>query len=385
MIHLKKICFVVLLIITLIGCTEVYIPEVNSDTQALIVEGLVTDGAGPFTIKLSMAKPLSFDSVGAAKSVLDAKLVITDNENHVFTLDEAGSGNYSTPTNFKPQIGNSYKLHIETKDGSIYESKSEKLLPPQTYDSIRGFYTKNNYLNSNKELENATGADICVDLFKSVSTSESVPSCRFVSNVTVQYQYTITGTDLYGNPTTDWFWFLFGWNTFNLNETENITEEKVASANPIMHNHSIGFMPLTAANYGFTIPYEASIIYYLRVNQYTMNSDSYRFYKDANTQLSANGKIFDPIAAQLYGNMKCINNSSKVVLGLFEVSSVKQHAFIVRGSSYDQTVSISKAPIVSVPNASYFEFKVWAGNPLAKPKNDPFYTPIPFPAWWYHN
>jgi len=38
-----------------------------------------------------------------------------------------------------------------------------------------------------------------------------------------------------------------------------------------------------------------------------------------------------------------------------------------------------------VPNASYFEFKVWAGNPLAKPKNDPFYTPIPFPAWWYHN
>jgi hypothetical protein len=385
MIHLKKICFVVLLIITLIGCTEVYIPEVNSDTQALIVEGLVTDGAGPFTIKLSMAKPLSFDSVGAAKSVLDAKLVITDNENHVFTLDEAGSGNYSTPTNFKPQTGNSYKLRIETKDGSIYESKLEKLLPPQTYDSIRGFYTKNNYLNSNKELENATGADICVDLFKSVSTSESVPSCRFVSNVTVQYQYTVAGTDSFGNPTNDWFWFLFGWNTFNLNETENITEEKVASANPIMHNHSIGFMPLTAANYGFTIPYEASIIYYLRVNQYTMNSDSYRFYKDANTQLSANGKIFDPIAAQLYGNMKCVNNSSKVVLGLFEVSSVKQHAFIVRGSSYDQTVSVSKGPIVNVPNASYFEFKVWAGNPLAKPKNDPFYTPIPFPAWWYHN
>src|SRR5660397_27223 len=103
MIHLKKICFVVLMIIALNGCTEVYIPEVNSETQALIVEGLVTDGAGPFTIKLSMAKPLSFDSVGAAISVLDAKLVIMDNENHVFTLDEAGSGNYITPTNFKPQ------------------------------------------------------------------------------------------------------------------------------------------------------------------------------------------------------------------------------------------------------------------------------------------
>jgi len=144
-------------------------------------------------------------------------------------------------------------------------------------------------------------------------------------------------------------------------------------------------MPLTAANYGFTIPYEASIIYYLRVNQYTMNSDSYRFYKDANTQLSASGKIFDPIAAQLYGNMKCINNSSKVVLGLFEVSSVKQHAFIVRGSSYDQTVSIYKAPIVSVPNAAYYGFKVWAGIPSGKPQNDPYYTPIPFPAWWYHN
>lgn len=385
MIHLKKICFVVLLIMTLIGCTEVYIPEVNSDTQALIVEGLITDGVGPFTIKLSMAKPLAFDYVGAATAVLYAKLVILDDENHAFTLDDAGSGNYSTPTNFKPQIGASYKLHIETKDGSIYESKMEKLLPPQNCDSIRGFYTIKDYLNSNKELEDAAGADICVDLFKSMSTSESVPSCRFVSNVTVQYQYTITGTDLFGNPTNDWFWFLFGWKTFTLNGTENITAEKVASPNPIIRNHSVGFMPLSATNYGFTIPYESLVVYYLRMNQYTMNSDSYRFYKDANAQLSANGKIFDPIASQLYGNMKCVNNSSKVVLGLFEVSSVKQHAFIVRGSSYDQTVSISKVPIVSVPNAAYYQFKVWAGIPSGKPKNDPFYTPIPFPGWWYHN
>jgi hypothetical protein len=384
MIHLKKICFVVLLIITLIGCTEVYIPEVNSSTQALIVEGLVTDGAGPFTIKLSKAKPLSFDSVGVATPVLDAKLMIMDNENHVYTLDEGGSGNYITPTNFKPQIGNSYKLNIETKDGSIYESKLEKLLQPQTYDSIRGFNTTNSYLNSNHELQNATGADICVDLFKYLSKSESVPSCRFVSNVTVQYQYTETGTDALGNPTNDWFWFFFGWNTFNLNETENITDEKVVSPNPIVHNHSIGFMPFTAANYGFIIPYEASIVYYLRVNQYTMNSDSYRFYKDANTQLSASGKIFDPITSQLYGNMKCVNNSSKIVLGLFEVSSVKQDAFIVRGSSYNQTVSISKVPIIIVPNATYNQFKVWAAM-SGKPQNDPAYTPIPFPVWWYHN
>ncbi|MBV5281403.1 MAG: DUF4249 domain-containing protein [Paludibacter sp.] len=385
MIYLKKICFVVLLIITLIGCTEVYIPEVNNDTQALIVEGLITDGAGPFTIKLSMAKPLSFDSVGAAESVLDAKLVIMDNEDRVFILDEAGSGNYSTPTNFKPQIGNSYKLHIETTDGSIYESKVEKLLPPQSLDSIRGFYTTNNYLNANNELLNATGADICVDLFKSLSATASVPSCRFVSNVTVQYQYRITGTDEFNNPTNDWFWFYFGWDTFNLNGTENITDEKVASPNPVKQNHSIGFMPLTPANYGFSIPYESLIVYYLRVNQYTMNSDSYRFYKDANTQLSANGKIFDPIASQLYGNMKCVNNSSKIVLGLFEVSSVKLHAFILRGSSYDQTVSVYKAPIVDVPSAMFNVYKIWAGIPSGKPQNDPYYTPIPFPGWWYHN
>lgn len=380
--HFKNICLIVLLIIAFIRCTEVYNPNVSSDTKALIVEGLITDEAGPFTIKLFEAVPISFDSVVDSKTVSGAKLIVTENENKTYVLTETTAGTYSTPSNFITKVGNSYKLHITTKDGNIYESNAEKLLSPQTYDSIRGIRATEDYLNGNNELQHAAGADILVNLFKSLS--DSVVSCRFNSKIVIQYLYTARDLDLNGKEITDWHWVCFGWSTYDLNSTENITEEKNATTNSLIQNHSIGFMPFATASYGFDTPYATSIIYYLRVSQYTMNDDSYRFYKGANNQLSASGKIFDPITSQLYGNMKCVSNSSKIVLGLFEVSSVKQHGFIVRGSSSANDVFVTKTTPQDVPNSSYSQYKVWDSNPISKPKNDSLYTPIPFPGWWYH-
>jgi len=378
--YFKNICLIVLLIIVFIRCTEVYNPNVGSDTKALIVEGLITDEAGPFTIKLTEAVPISFDSVVDSKTVSGAKLIITDNENKTYVLKETAAGSYSTPSNLITKVGNSYKLHITTKDGNVYESNAEKLLSPQTYDSIRGIPATEDYLNGNNELQHVTGADILVNLFKSLS--DSVVSCRFNTKIVIQYWYTSRDLDSNGNEITDWHWVYFGWSTYKLNSTENITEEKSAAASPLIQNHSICFMPFSTMSYGLYTPYVTAIIYYLRVNQYTMNDDSYRFYKGANNQLSASGKIFDPITSQLYGNMKCVSNSSRIVLGLFEVSSVKQHGFIVRGSS--SAVSVTKTTALDVPEYSEFKYKVWDSNPMSKPQNDSLYTPMPFPGWWYH-
>lgn len=129
----------------------------------------------------------SSDSIINSKNVLGAKLTITDNENHTFKLTEPKAGYYVTPVNFTPKVGNSYKLHITTKDGSKYESNEETLLPPQTYDSIRVIHTTESYLDNKNKLQNAVGADVLVDLFKSISKSEVVPACRFSNKITVRH------------------------------------------------------------------------------------------------------------------------------------------------------------------------------------------------------
>jgi hypothetical protein len=383
--HLKNIGLILLLGISFIRCTEIYTPDISSDTQALIVEGLITDEAGPFTVKLSMAKPLPFDSVSSTTyTVRYATLTITDNESKTYTLKESTPGNYVTPSTFKSKIGNIYKLHIKTKDGNSYESNPEKLLPPQTYDSIRGIYSTEDYINSNNDVQNVNGVNVCVDLFKSLSTTDVVQSCRFKSNIIIQYMYMIREVDSNtGIEIADWHWIHFGWNTYSLNSIENISDERSGTTNSLIKNHSIGFVPYGAASYGLVMPLPA-IIYYLRVSQYTMNNDSYLFYKGANNQLSASGKIFDPITSQLYGNMKCVNDPTKIVLGLFEVSSVKQHGFVVGGSVSNNKVSVTKVVAIDVLKASDFQYKMWDGDPDKQP-NDSAYTPIPFPSWWYHN
>ena len=375
--HLKNICLIVLIMSIFIRCTEIYNPVIDSQADALIVEGLITDGTGPFTVKLSKSVIFTSDSASIQKEVPGAKLTISDNEYNTFELNDKGFGKYTLPVNFKAKTGNSYTLHIETTDGNIYESNVQQLLPSQSFDSIRGYYTTQGYMNMNSEYKNVGGADIKVDLLKPVTGLDSMPRSRFSTNITVQYFFA-----LYNPLIVDWHWAYFGWLSLPLNGIENITDEKALSSG--IKNHSLGFMPFGIESYGFNTSTFTSVIYYLRVDQYTLNYDSYLFYQGANKQLAASGKIFDPVTAQLYGNMKCINHPSKTVLGLFEVSSVIQQAFVVSLLDQEKSVVISKVPYIDIPDTPQKSYKVWDGNPLLKPK-DSLFIAIPFPNWWYHD
>ena len=190
MIHLKNSCLVILIIFGFICCSEVYNPKIDSNAEALIVEGLITDGAGPFSIKLTKAVLFTSDSISSINYVSGAKLTVNDNKNNSVELTDAGFGTYTLPTGFKAKIGNSYKLHIVTADGNIFESNVQKLLPPQSYDSIHASYATQEYIDKNNNYTSVGGAVIEEDLFKNFPKSDTIPSCRFTSIITVQYSYT---------------------------------------------------------------------------------------------------------------------------------------------------------------------------------------------------
>lgn len=368
------------MIVIFCSCTEIYIPHVNPDTNALIVEGLITNGAGPFTIKLSQTVPFDLDSASVSRPVSGAKLSVITGKSFSYPLIDTGNGTYKLPPTFKTAIGDSYKLHIETADGNIYESNTQTLLKPQTIDTIKGYYTIQNYMDVNKNYNTVDGADIRVDLFSHVSNTGSAPLCRFKSNITIQYSYSGAVTD-----TTTWHWFYFGWHSYILNGNENITDERSLSPNGTIKNHSLGFVPFGIKSYGINMPQTTQVnYYYFRCYQYTINADTYNFYKAANEQLTASGKIFDPVTSQLYGNMKCINNPSKVVLGLFEVSSVTQSAFVINPSQYQNKIGLYKSKYIDIPTIGAGQYKIADGVPGSIPIDSTFIV-IPFPDWWDHN
>lgn len=381
--QLKQFILIFVLMIFFIRCTEIYEPDINSGIKALIVEGLITDQDGPYTIKLSLAKPISYDSIQANRFfVHDAKVSITENNKTIYTLTETSAGNYTTPLNFKAKVNNLYKLHITTKDGKRYESKQEILNSPQSMDSIRAFYTDENYLNIKNELLYISGADIRVDLYRHLTALDTLPLCRFASKLTIQYFYTYREISPSGQEIKTWRWDNFGWKSYNLNSLENIIDDETRTNEPFIKNHKIGFVPYDQSGYGMTFP-NPTITYYLRIDQYTMNRDAYQFYKAANKQLSASGKIFDPIASQLYGNMKCINDPSNIVLGLFEVSSVTKNAYMIDMTIRKLKITMRPAVIMDVPKDKEYNYKVWEG--LGDIPRDTLFNFVAFPDWWYHN
>jgi hypothetical protein len=353
-----------------------YEPQTDSQLDALVVEGLVTNDAGPFTVKLSRA--VAYNSTTLRKPVAGATLLIKDNKGQSFSLKEKDSGSYQTPENFLAVIGNSYLLHIKTREGDTFESNPQELLPVQNYDSIHGFLSQKTSLDASNSTRLVDGINLLADLPAAVDQA-SIPYSRFKSSIMLQYNYYWPFTE-----NDDWVTYLFAWNTYNIYDIENLTGTKYNTTGALK-NHVLGFIPINSFDYGIGI---LSIsYYYLTINQYTLNLESYRYYEAMNKQLTSNARIFDPITSQIYGNIKCINNPLKKVFGMFEVSSVHKSAYLTTFNTVSKFVKFTRVPYLNISANGKAKMKILNASKDYGPKGPP--PPIPesedvTPSWWHH-
>ena len=134
-------------------------------------------------------------------------------------------------------------------------------------------------------------------------------------------------------------YFFHCWQTYEANSDINLTRIDYAVSSASMLRHEICFIAddptCYALNYGLgsqvTTEYKIFDIHnrILYLNLYSLNNDSYLYYKSMDEQLKSDGKLFDPIAVQLDGNIKCISNQGNKAFGFFEASSVTSSAFTV--------------------------------------------------------
>lgn len=325
-----------ILIIYWTGCKEVYTPDISTNLDALVVEGLITDSGGPFTIKLSRSLP--FASSSDKRPVGGAKLQVKNNHNDTYFLTESGYGIYTLPVNFKAITGDSYSLYIQTKNGDMYMSTPQKLLPPPTYDSIHGFVDDKEFLYETQSHDHLrkviNGAFVLLD-FKNDS-SGVFPKYRFKNQILVEWYGTFAKYPTY--PT-----LVYCWQILPLDFDENISGSKQTVKGDDTKNHSLCF--IANNNLSYEIDDTVSKIHnlVLTIQQYHINDDSYSFYKAANIQLDANGGVFDPINSQLYGNMTCISDPQKLIFGLFEVSSTTSKTYLIKMDPISKKVEFKPA------------------------------------------
>lgn len=333
---MKKL-FVIGLIITVwfSSCEDIYNPEMDEVEDLLVVEANLVFGKNNNSVKLY--KTINFNASNTSYPPVNGAIVMLINQmGESITLSEIGkSGIYS----FNEQLeqDKSYKLYIR-HEGEIIESAYQKIPEMPAIDSVYTEHAEKLIVAgtdaSSGKLQKEPGAMVYIDM----EDKGDVTHYRFTHRKIAQYAYYAvapSGPPIEGT--------MYAWMSMRPREMFNIAAPPEYSLSTDIKKH-----PLIFLEQRFFIQLEADsptvfIGWIYIAQQYAISEQTYLYYKDLNNQLTAEGKLFDPLYTQARGNISCITDPKKVILGNFEISTVREHRFYVQPMS-DNKYFIKRIP-----------------------------------------
>ncbi|MTI30829.1 DUF4249 domain-containing protein, partial [Xanthovirga aplysinae] len=135
----KRFLLLFLFVLMFSACEDVVDLHLPQGESRLVVEGIITNLAPPYQVKLS--RMISYDAGDGNPPEVGAEVSITDDLGNTILLEEKVDGVYETIENsMQGQIGRTYTLHIITDEGEEYESKPELLKEVPAIESINYTY-----------------------------------------------------------------------------------------------------------------------------------------------------------------------------------------------------------------------------------------------------
>lgn len=329
----KSFLFIILIAITCCSCRMPYEPDIETNNEILVVDALLTNQAGASYVKLSMAIP--YDGAGTSPAVENATVFLTDENNSRISFSETSAGYYeSVDTEFEGAVNVTYELTVITPDGCTYVSAPETIPEDMEPDSVYGGYDQVEYLTQDADGRTIKHKkDFCA-LYFDYSGETVAPRFRYTSSQLIEYGIAINQDMLSG--------IFYCWMTQNDNDLR-FTYEKYASSSINIHKQEVSIIPGTiymAVHYITDSPsgyiYSDSLIRVpeyrriVKIDQYRLNDDSYAYYKKIMALSEAEGKLFDPVISQLKGNISCVSDPARTVLGFFEASSLRNMTYNFR-------------------------------------------------------
>ena len=303
----KKLLYIILGLLSLTSCEEYYEPAIDAGTSVLVVESLLTNDQAQNFVKLSYSS--SFYNSKIAMQVSGASTEIINEKNESFPGTETNDGYFLF--DFSPVSGEKYKLRI-TLDSEIYESDFEMMPSLPSLDSVYS-EPKTKYIYQ----RNNSGAPTVISM--------EGREIRVDATATEQKAYYLftrrTITETLEEPS------FYVWHSSYSTGAFNTAGSKVYGNSTKVEKHPITFFGTTGG---------MPVGWILFINQYSITRNAYDFMQQVNDQLAAEGRLFDPLYTQITGNIKCISDSSKAVVGLFDLRSYKQYRYFFKFYQYEQ-------------------------------------------------
>lgn len=298
------------MILSLSSCIRSFVPNLEKYDELLVVDGYISDGPGPYQIRLSKSSRTQERSQIIPHT--GCKVQVQDNLGNLFLLNEKTPGNYETDPSQQSVAGRTYKLEITTPDGKMYESDPEVLQKGLKIQSI-------DWAREHKDHPDLffgrDGYQFYVDV-------ETAPT----SNNYLLWQMECTfkfhadhGISAYYDKKK--LYTVFDHDTLRTcYQTKTILDIYLLNMNELQQTEIKHFPLHYEDNYTKALTFR----YSLNVRQLTICESAFNYWITVKKIRDAGGELYTQQPFQVANNLKCISNPEQPVLGYFMVAGVSE-------------------------------------------------------------
>lgn len=326
----NNLIYLALIVFLISGCEDIYTPEIEVVPARLVVESHITNDLSQNFVRLSMSR--DFYNFDTPETVKGAKVELLESGGTLLQGIETGDGYFTFLT--APAVGKKYTLRIKHQQDS-YESDPVIMPPLPQIDSL---YTKHKIEKSYRtdsygipNLVETPSREILID----APISAQLSYYRFYYHAIIQWTY--NPPSVFGPPPPSWY----GWKSvydigaFNLAGPKEFSVSEKISTHPVLSLSYNGNQYLDSVT---QLPSGWIVI----LDEYGLQKESYDFHARLNSQFSAEGSLFDPMFTQVYGNIHCTTDHSKIVLGFFDLNSYRQYRYFFNNLSKNDNSVIQR-------------------------------------------
>jgi hypothetical protein len=287
--------------LVIFSCVEPYLPPViENNPNYLVVNGMLNLNG---TAEIQLTYTTNITSTDAPPRAANALVQIQDDANNTYTLPEISSG-YYTQSNLSLDVLKKYRLYIKTSSGKEYLSDFVELKQTPPIDSIS--YALNptqDGLNINVNTHDFSGNS---QFYRWKFTETWEYNARYFSYYKMIDDVIIPRTsDEFIN--TCW-------------KTEPYTQIVIGATNRLAEDLVSNFTLTTIPQGSDKISKKYSIL----VQQVTLTEPAYNYWLTLKKVTEEVGGLFDPLPAQILGNIYCTSHPAEKSIGFFSATSVEE-------------------------------------------------------------
>ena len=331
--HIITLIFRIVGIVSLLllsGCTErIELDESLAGTRLLVVDGEVTNVAGPYQVKLSYTSPTLEAFRGDVLS--GAEVYITDGEDQRVNLTESpfDPGTYATDSaSFRGEVGETYTLRIITPEGKRYASRPETMPPVPPINSVFFRLESRPEINGLDELADEWGLQFYVS---TGDNRDRTMYYRWKWVETFQFPTAIIPSGPPSSVPSDCYLTVSPAQVINLASTQDLRSNRI-------EQQPLNFVTIATR--------QLQVRYSLLVQQYSLTERAYTFWQNVQAQQESGSSVFDPPPSPIAGNVYNVDNEQELVLGYFRAAALTEKRIFVNRSE------VPESPDGRVPGAS---------------------------------